>query len=212
MTIIVESTVATNDYSWLKKAIAGWLSRSNLTARIPDFITLAEGRINRKLRVREMESLATGTLSGQTLAPPADMLEIQRLAVYPGQREVELEYTAPKNMAKFGTETGQPIYFTTLNQSLYLAPIPDAEYDYKLFYFQKIPPLSDENTSNWLLESAPDVYLYAALLEAEPYVKNDKRVPLWAAAYQAAIADLQDQNDRQQIPQSSMVIRSDMCL
>jgi hypothetical protein len=37
----------------LESALAGWLDRSDLTARIPDFVTLCEARVNRKLRVRE---------------------------------------------------------------------------------------------------------------------------------------------------------------
>jgi hypothetical protein len=204
--------MALSTYAELQASIAGWLSRGNLTARIPDFITLAEARFNRKLRVREMETVVSGTLSGQTLTPPTDLLEIQRLAIYPTGAEVELEYTAPKTMAKYGTETGQPFYFTTMNQALYVAPIPDGNYAYKLFYVQKVPALSGSNATNWLLTSAPDVYLYAALLEAEPYLKNDKRVPLWANAYNAAIVDLQEQNDRQQVPQSSMIIRGDVRL
>ncbi len=60
-----------------------------------------------------------------------------------------------------------------------------------LVYRQGIPPLSDAQPTNWLLDKAPDLYLYAALLEAEPFLRNDGRVPLWKAALEEALGDLQ---------------------
>ena len=39
--------MALGTFTELKDAIADWLDRSDLTARIPDFIALAEARINR---------------------------------------------------------------------------------------------------------------------------------------------------------------------
>jgi hypothetical protein len=47
--------MALSTFTELKDAIADWLDRSDLTARIPDFIALAEARINRELRIRPME-------------------------------------------------------------------------------------------------------------------------------------------------------------
>ena len=46
--------MAINSYSSLQTAVANWLDRSDLTDRIPEFIDLAEARINRALRVTFM--------------------------------------------------------------------------------------------------------------------------------------------------------------
>lgn len=204
--------MALSTYSELQTSIAGWLSRADLTARIPDFITLVETRLNRKLRVEQMETVATGTLTGQTLAIPADCLKIQRFVLYPGDREIDLEYAPAKNLAKFGTSTDEPFYYTKQNQLLYVAPIPDSDYTYKLFYLAKVAALSDAAPTNWLLTDSPDVYLYGALLEAAPYIKNDARIAVWAEAYKVAMNDLTDQEQDKKHSESSLVVRSDLCL
>jgi hypothetical protein len=51
--------MALGTFTELKDAIADWLDRSDLTARIPDFITLAEARVNRDVRIRPMEVRST---------------------------------------------------------------------------------------------------------------------------------------------------------
>jgi hypothetical protein len=47
-----------------------------------------------------------------------------------------------------------------------------------------------------LLTYAPDIYLYASMLEAEPFIMNDERVPLWATALERAITDMQEQDNK----------------
>jgi hypothetical protein len=63
-------------YSDLKTSIAGYLARSDLTSQIPDFITFAENRLRRELRIRQMlKSVTTSTVSGDsTVELPADFL------------------------------------------------------------------------------------------------------------------------------------------
>jgi hypothetical protein len=56
------------DFASLQAAVADWLNRTDLTARIPDFIGLAEVRMMRKLRMRLLEADAT------TTAPPGARL------------------------------------------------------------------------------------------------------------------------------------------
>ena len=56
--------------------------------------------------------------------------------------------------------------------------------------YKDVTPLSDLNTSNWLLAAHPDVYLYGALVEASPYLMEDERTSIWAQLYAAAISTL----------------------
>jgi hypothetical protein len=46
-------------YAELKTAIANFLARDDLTAQIPMFIQLAEGRMSRELETREQEKRST---------------------------------------------------------------------------------------------------------------------------------------------------------
>jgi hypothetical protein len=71
-----------------------------------------------------------------------------------------------------------------------LAPTPDSNYTLELLYFAAPTYLSDSNTSNVFMANAPDALLYAALLEAEPYIMNDARIQTWGSMYNRAIETL----------------------
>jgi len=89
-----------------------------------------------------------------------------------------------------GNATGRPLYFTIHNDEMEFAPTPDQNYTLEMVYRATIPPLVT-NLTNWLLTIAPDVYLYGALSEAMPYLKNDDRLQVWSQAYASAIDGLQ---------------------
>jgi hypothetical protein len=63
--------------------------------------------------------------------------------------------------------------------------------------------LSPQNQTNWLTDYAPDVLLYAILLEAVPFLKNDERIPVWESAYARGLASLNQQDDARQNDRAS---------
>lgn len=63
-------------------------------------------------------------------------------------------------------------------------------------YYKTFEGLSDSNTTNWVILNAPDVYLYGALLQAEPFLQNDQRIPVWERGLRQALSDLQSQDDK----------------
>ena len=84
-----------------------------------------------------------------------------------------------------------------------LAPTPNEDYTVQIVYRANIPALAS-NSTNWLLTLAPDLYLYGALLMAEPYLQNDERIPLWAGAVQKTIADMNLESDRARAPRGHL--------
>ena len=56
--------MAIGTYAELQTAVANWLGRDDLTARIPEFIDLAEARLSRELETREQEKRATASTAG----------------------------------------------------------------------------------------------------------------------------------------------------
>jgi hypothetical protein len=83
---------------------------------------------------------------------------------------------------------GSSIGYVVVGSSLRLVGTDDT--DYTLTYYARIPSLSDSNTQNWLLAKEPSLYLYGALMEAAPYLKNDDRATLWAQQFRAVLDDL----------------------
>jgi hypothetical protein len=180
-------------YSDLKTSIAGYLARSDLTNQIPDFITFAENRLRRELRVRQMlKSVTTATVSGDsTVEIPSDFLEIRDFVVLTNPIQ-PLSYSSPSALSNDprASEVGVPKSYTILANEFLLSPSPDGVYTLRLLYYSAPPYMSSTNASNVFLNVAPDALLYAALLEAEPYLMNDGRVNTWGTMYDRAISSL----------------------
>lgn len=178
------------NYSELQAAVASWLNRSDLTANITDFITLAEAQLSAEVQGRLMDTKTTiPTVVGvNTVTLPTDMLEMRRFVVS-GSYNQPLSFRSPDELSiDFSSNSsGQPIVFTVIGANAELAPVPDAVYSLELTYRQRIPALSVSNTTNWLLTSWPNAYLYASLLAATPFIMNDERLAIWGQLYKQAI-------------------------
>jgi len=83
-------------------------------------------------------------------------------------------------------------------KTLLLAPTPDGSYTAQFWYKAGIAVLSDTNTTNWLLTNYPNLYLYAALLESAPYLRDDERILLWQGMYDDGVNRLRKYRTREE--------------
>ena len=180
-------------YSDLQTSIANYLARSDLTSIIPDFITLAENRLRRELRIRQMlKSVTTATVaSDATVELPSDFLEVRDFVVQTNPL-TPLSYSSPSSLSNDprASQVGVPKSYTILANDFLLSPVPDGVYTARLLYYAAPAYLSGANTSNVFLNVAPDGLLYGALVEAEPYLMNDARINTWGSMYDRAISSL----------------------
>ena len=180
-------------YSDLQTSIANYLARSDLTSIIPDFITLAENRLRRELRIRQMlKSVTTVTVANDaTVEIPSDFLEIRDFVVMTNPIQ-PLSYSSPSSLSNDPrtSQVGVPKSYTILASEFQVAPAPDGVYTLKLLYYAAPAYLSSNNTTNVFLTTAPDGLLYGALVEAEPYLMNDARINTWGSMYDRAISSL----------------------
>lgn len=176
-----------SNYSGLKAAVAKYLARTDLTDEIPVFIQLAENRLRRELRLRQMLKVSTTTTvaNDSTVELPSDFLEMRDLHLNTNPISV-LKFDAPNVFYRntFSTISGKPASYTVLAQEFQLAPIPDTNYTMQMLYYAAPPYMSSTVPSNVFLANCPDLLLYGALAEAEPYLMNDARLETWAALYQ----------------------------
>lgn len=185
--------MAITTYTELKAAVADFLNRDDLTSVIPTFISLAESSINRDVRHYKMENLSQASTSNKFLVKPADWVENIKLGIVnSGYRPLELVSQAEiGNLRRmYADRIGEPRYYIMSENAYELFPTPDGEYELELLYYQKISSLSDSNASNWLLEDAPDVYLYGSLIHSAPYLKDDARTAIFSQMYAAAVMQL----------------------
>jgi len=188
-------------YSDLKTSIANYLARSDLTTQIPDFITFAETRLRRELRIRQMlKSVTTSTVANDsTVELPSDFLEIRDFVVLTSPIQ-PLSYSSPSALSNDVSTSwvGVPKSYTILASEFMVAPTPDSVYTLRLLYFAAPTFLSSSNATNVFLTTCPDALLYASLLEAEPYMMNDARINTWGTMYDRAISTLSKSDEQGQ--------------
>jgi hypothetical protein len=189
------------DYTSLQAAVTEYLARdqdSTLIARIPTFVQLAEAKFNRQLFVRQMEQRATALVDLTSSEPefislPADFQSMRRVRLSSVTGKPCLEFKSGTQMDEYRFATAdvpaRPRYFTVFGNELELAPTPDAADTIEMVYRQSVPALAS-NGGNWLLAMAPDLYLYGALLESAPYIKEDARIQTWGLGFSSALSDL----------------------
>lgn len=186
--------MAITDYASLQSTVADWLLRSDLTAVIPTFIQLAEARMNRDERLRTLESEESGTLAttggSDAVTLPADfhsVITMDLVGIAGIFNNEPLEYITPREFKRKQRDncfaTGVPLYYTIIGGQFRLVPTPDTDYELALDYNVKLAALSVSNTTNWLLENSPDLYLYATLCESAPYLDQDERIATWIGGY-----------------------------
>ena len=176
---------------------------------------MAERRIARELKIQGFLAVVNTTMqSGLAVYPKPDRwrdtVSINigtgtnnntREQIYSRSYEYIREYWPDE------TQEATPEFYADYNYSNWVfAPTPDADYPMEVLYYE-LPPLLDEDTqTNWLTEYAPNLLLYAALVEATPFVKDDQRVQLWQTYYDRALAALNGE-DLQKIVDRTVIRR-----
>lgn len=181
--------MAITSYATLKTAISDYAERPSGTAyynQIDTFIDLTEAGFNRSLRTQQMEEEATvatnssgvGTLPSDFLAP--------RMMYRVADPEHPLKWTttaALRDMNPYRV-AGVPEWAAVSGSTVQVEPIYEG--NFTLQYFEKIPALDDATTTNWLLDLAPDAYLFACLAHGEAFMQH----PQEAAAYSSQVGPI----------------------
>jgi len=188
-------------YGDLQTAVTEYLARdqdATLIARIPTFIQLAEAKFNRLLFTRQMEQRSTALIDitqgePEFIALPDDFQSMRRIRLSSVQGKPHLDFKSGTQLDEYrysiGDTANQPLFFTIFGDEIEVCPQPDQDYTVEMIYRQNVPALS-ANATNWLLALAPDLYLYGALMETAPYIKEDARLQTWGAGFQTALDGL----------------------
>lgn len=188
------------DYPTLLAALEAYLARDDLQAFAPIFVQQAEGRFNTDLRVVDMQT-STGLLdiTGDGILLPADFLDWISVRWVPvagsAQRPLFLNYREPDSpeFRHRHRPNGVPQFYTILASAV--RPAPNVPGTLELFYYRRIPSLTAAQPTNWLVQKAPEVYLYAALWEAMLFQKDDERSTQWSNLVNARLQAIFGQAD-----------------
>lgn len=190
------------DFASLRTAFEEYLARPDLTEYLPFFLQVTEAWLNRKLRTREMQA-TVGVLpimgGGYTL--PADYLEwIGAIYANPSIRTPLSLRFVEADSAEFRYRhrpNGDPQYFTVLGDQLQTRSTKAGTVT--LTYYRQIPALTEAQPTNWLIQKAPELYLYGTLAEAYRFQKDEARSTEWANQAAAFLMGLMGQGDAQKV-------------
>lgn len=199
--------MALTTYAELLTAVANWCHRDDtaFTDRVPEFVKLAEARFNRSLRTTDMqETFASTALSSGAASLPTGFLAWTELRL-----DGDVDYTLqPKSLewirAQDDTNTGDAKYFAVTGSQVICWPPAGS---IKGTYYKEISDLQT-NSTNWLLTSHPDLYLFATLVESALFTQDDSRIPLWAEKASALLDAVQRADDRNQFDGGILAVRA----
>jgi len=191
--------VSITTYAELKSSIGDFLNRDDLTSVIPTFISLAEARIARDLSHWKQEKRVTTDVDGRYENLPTDWVSIIQVQYTDGG---VISSASSSEMASYRAQSATPAkprYWRLSANQMEFYPTPDATYNITMLYKARIPSLSDTDPDNWLLTYAPDIMLYAALMQSAPYLADDARVSIWGSLYQSGVEALNSESDQARV-------------
>lgn len=193
-------------FTTLKQDVQRYLERGDTLAsdpivfeQIPRLINLAERRIARELKIQGFINVVTAQLlaDNPVVTKPDRWRDTVSMFIGTGTNNdtrsalFTRSYDYLRSYWPDATQTGEPLFYSDYDYNHWLvAPTPDADYPIEILYYQLPPLLDEEAQTNWLTENAPEILLYATLLEATPFLKNDERIPVWQNMYDRAAAML----------------------
>ncbi len=200
-------------YAELLTAITNYTHRADLSTPAADFVTLAEAKFNRRLRLRAQESRATASISTEYTDLPSssdtgltDFLEMRNIQLNLATAK-PLIYMAPEVIdLTWGGQSGEPVNYAIVGNELQLAPVPDTTYTVEMAFYAKFAALS--SAVNWLFQNHPDLYLAACMIEASLYAKDDKSLQRWYAIYNPIMESLMLADDRSKWSGSALTMRA----
>ena len=201
--------MALDSYTGLIEALTVWMDGTPFSGQEATFVALTEadlnarlaigldqGRMIRPLMVKNDITIAAEYVDmpdGRTILPlTIEVTGLERawqikyidpdtaVRLRYGQDEVRLEVEAAINAQP-------PRYYTMVGDQVRFFPAPQSSFTAVLTRYAKVAPLTLASSSNWVLASHPNVYLYGCLAQAEMLGWNDSRMANFATLYANAV-------------------------
>lgn len=187
---------AINGYADLLVTAGEYSGRNDIAHLFSRFLGMAETKLNRRLRVGDMEQAAIVAVAFGAGSLPADFIEARSVTSPSGRvlRSLSLQALMSRKACDL------PDAFAIQGRSI--AVLPSWNGKLTVFYYAAIPPLSPSNPSNWLLEKAPDVYLYALVEEIAIWSKDANAAGAAASLKEQSLSALSIDDERARFGQN----------
>lgn len=182
------------DWAGLNTALMGWIRKPEAEQEFPNFIAFAEAKMSRILAESQLSGpvwRADATISSEYYDVPLDLAIPLTMTLSTGEVLENTSEAALQNLrADENAQDAKPRLYAVVGRQFRFYPAPDQAYSAELVYQSTIAALNATNTTNWLIDSYPDAYLYGALVQAGAWVEDDKRLSRWQTMFDAAMAEV----------------------
>lgn len=181
-------------YSLLVQDVTSYCERDDtpFAAQIPRFISLAENRLASETKPLGFVRTVSGMLDSNILDKPIRWRKTKSFSLVVGAERKYLYNRAYEYLRSYWpdvSKTDVPYYYADYDyEHFFIVPTPALQYQFELQYYELPQPLSEENQTNWTTQYAPQVLLYATLMEAMVFLKLPERIPELQALYDRALS------------------------
>ena len=181
-------------YDSLKSDLMNYCERDDppFTEQLPRFIQLAENRIASESKPLGFVRTVSGHLNGNVLSKPIRWRRTKNLCLIVGAERKYLYSRGYEYLRAYWPDQSKvdvPYYYADYDyEHLFIAPTPDLQYQFEMQYYELPEQLSDTNQTNWTTQYAPQLILYASLMEAMPFLKTSERIQEFQGLYDRALA------------------------
>jgi hypothetical protein len=173
-------------YAQLKTAVTSWLdiTATDVSSQIDDLVTVAETRLFREARTRDMEVAMSTSIGSGVVAVPTGYIAWKSIYIDGSPTQRLERRTADWIYQRYPLRSAdsKPSFIAREGTSFIFGPYPDSSYTVKGVYYKRLGTLS--STVNGLFVASPDLYLFACLAESEPLIGRDSRIKVWEEKYQ----------------------------
>ena len=161
------------------------------------FLRMGEARLSRLLKVRKASVRAVLLANGGSMysLPPdfGGMRHIQIMPTDPTKQLKIMDFLNPRQMSikeQGETSSSQLGYYTIIADQIKTSfNVSDSVIE--ILYYQRIPPLTEGDDTNWVSDDHPDIYLCLLMFEIEIFTKNYEAADGWESRLDKALNELE---------------------
>jgi hypothetical protein len=204
------------NYIELLDAVSRFWNKPNLASFIPDFVSLAQIKMNRLVRVDWLSKRTDWDATvdsinnlGQEFILPADFNGVRYIKVI-GSPIKSLRYITPEaaDSMNLANQTGYSRYYTIDSKILTIYPYPSLTDQIRFCQYYRPVQLSQSQQTNEYTDNAMDLLMFGSLIEATMYTKDAEMIPMWNDRFNAGLESVIEDDKQRRWGETAMEMSS----